>query len=136
MVSTSSQRGLSIPTNLGDTNVWGPELNATIGALDLILGGQCTLPSSTFGASVTLSSSQAECGMIIATGTPSVDFNITFSSTAFAVGNYVVQNQFTSSYNVICNSTAGPTVIVPQGQVQGITVWGNAVTSWSDGGAF
>ena len=136
MPTTSSQRGLTIPVNLGDTNVWGPELNASLNALDTILGGSVTLPSSTYGAAATLTSSMAQCGLINLSGAATGNFTLTFSSTAFALGLYSVNNAFTSSYGVICTSTAGPTVTVPAGQVDEIISLAGAIVSLSDGGTF
>jgi hypothetical protein len=136
MVATSSQRGLTVPTNLGDTNVWGPELNATINALDTILAGLLTLPSSTYGGSVTLTTSMAQCGLITTSGAATGNMTITFSSTSFALGLYSINNAFTSSYSAICTSTAGPTVTVPAGQVDEILSLNGGIISLSDGGTF
>lgn len=138
MPSTSSDRGLTVPTNLGDTNIWGPELNNTILALDTILGGSATLPSSTYGTAATLTSSQAQCGLIILSGAAAGNFTLTFSSTSFALGAYIINNAFSSSFSTICTSTgAGPTVTVPSGQVQPIwSLGGSGIVSLTDGGTF
>jgi hypothetical protein len=136
MVATSSQRGFSIPTNLGDTNVWGPELNFTLNALDTILGGTTNLPSSTYGTSLTLSSSMAQTGLINLTGAATGTFTLTLPSSNFALGFYAINNAFTSSYGVLCTNGSGPTVTVPAGQVDEILSIGTAVVSMSDGGTF
>jgi hypothetical protein len=136
MVTTSSQRGFQVPTNFGDTNVWGPELNFTLAALDAILGGSVTFPSSTYGTAATLSSSQAQCGLINLTGAAAGTFTLTLPSSNFALGFYAINNAFTSSYGTVCTNGSGPTVTVPAGQVDEILSIGTAVVSMSDGGTF
>ena len=129
MVSYSSNRGLVLPTVLGDVGAWAPELNATMGALDKILGGYTTLAGSAYGAAATLSASQAQNANIELFGQPSGDFRLTFAS--YANGKYSVTNNSTNFW-LICQSSIGssaPTVTVPAGQQMQIFSWGNGITT-------
>lgn len=139
MPSTSANRGLTIPTNLGDVGVWGTENNASLTGIDTILGGQAVLASSVYGAATTLSSALAQNAVIQTTGAAAAHFTLTFDSTKYGLGSFLVYNAFSSSYSVYCISTASSSVsiaIIPPGQVQRIFSWGTAITSENDGGTF
>jgi hypothetical protein len=121
---------------LGDSGVWGTELNSTLTNLDTALGGQLSLASTTFTSPYTLSSAQAAYAILIITGSPVANYTLNFSSTAFALGAYQVYNNFGSSVSVICASTGATTVTVTPGQVQPLFSLQGAITSDSDGGTF
>lgn len=91
MPSLSTLRQLTLPTVGGDTGIWGGELNATINALDTILGGTVVLNSSTVGLNVTLSSSQCQLGRIsyVNTSSQAAQLNIPASNGGF--GEYLIQ---------------------------------------------
>ena len=137
MPATSSNRGFIVPTNLGDSGIWGSELNSTLTNLDTALGGQLTLASSTFASPYTLSSAQAAYSVIILTGSPTGTYTLTFSSTAFALGAYQVYNNFSSSYPINCVSSTGSNgQTVTVGQVQSMFLMQGAIVSDTDGGTF
>ena len=136
MPATSSNRGFIVPTNLGDSGVWGTELNSTLTNLDTALGGQLSLPSSTFTTPYTLSSAQAAYAILIVTGSPGSDYTLNFSSTAFALGQYEIYNNVGNTANVICASTGATSVTVAVGQVQPIFSFQGAMVSLTDGGTF
>lgn len=116
MATTSSNRGLQVPTNAGDVSVWGTELIAQATAIDSILGGTITFPSSTFGTNATVTSSQAQAARYIVSGTPGSSFQLNLPASNFALGSYTVNNQ-SSAQNVIVTAgssgTGGTTVSVP-----------------------
>lgn len=113
MGTTSSNRGISVPTNGGDSGTWGNEVNnGTFFPLDAILGGTTILPSSTYGNAATLTSSQAQTGRIQITGAPSATFVLTLPASNFAFGQYYVQNQTAKQVTVGSALSSGTTVTV------------------------
>src|SRR5258708_32811409 len=109
MPATSSNRGFVVPTNLGDTGIWGTELNTTITSLDTLLGGVLTLQSSN-ASTVTLTSSQSLFGEISVAGTLTSSFTLNFLAANFALGEYTVQNQSTAAgFIVVCFGAGGTT---------------------------
>lgn len=119
MAITTSLKGLTEPQVSGDAGSWGTELNTTISALDTLLGYSLTLASSAYSGSATLTSSQAQSRRITLTGTLSSTFSLILPATAYAYGDYFINNATTGSsstlYNVICATTdsTGATVSIP-----------------------
>lgn len=105
MVSPTTNKGLLLPQVGNDTGLWGGELNTTITTLDNILGNNTVLPSSTFGTTITLASSQAQCAYISITSTGVGPFTLNFPSSNNAIGIYSVNNATLGT--VTCQSTAG-----------------------------
>jgi len=131
MVTTSSNRGLLLPADLGDSSAWGTPLNNTWQGLDQILGGTLVLPASTYGTGTTLTSAQTQSQMLefMASSGGSGTFTLTFSSTSYGLGKFSITNNSTGQ-KVLCQSTAtGPVVSIPPGQQMQIFSWGNAITT-------
>jgi hypothetical protein len=135
MVTTSSLRAFSVPSVGGDAGVWGNELNATIGDLDTILGGSITFNSSA-SATVTLSTSQAQFGRIVFSGTPASSMTLNFSSAPGSFGNYDVWNATSTSANggagfnilgQVTSTSTGATVTIPVGNMRLVNVDGQNV---------
>jgi hypothetical protein len=115
MVATSSNRGFQVPTVGGDAGVWGTELNTTITGLDTVLGATLLLPSSTYGVSATVSSSQAQVARIQIQGAPTSSFQLNLPASNYCIGTYVIFNNSSNGQNVIvtCGSSfAGATVTI------------------------
>lgn len=126
MVTTSSNRGFSIPTVSSDNNLWGTELNSTITGADTILGGTLTLQSSA-GTAVTLSSAQSQIGRVVIQGVvgASTNFVLTFASSTFALGNYQVWNNSSGGGGIFCQTLGGGlTCTVPQNSMRLVNVDG------------
>lgn len=150
MVTTSPQRGFSVPTVGADTGAWGGELNSTIIDLDSILGGTLVL-ASTIATNVTLATSQAQIGYISVSSATTLasSFSINFFSSNFAIGNYIINNASSAAgFNVTCFSSAGTTglytgssAIIPPQSTRMITsdgvgdVFLSDITPTSTGGA-
>lgn len=96
MPSTSTYRGLTVPTVSGDTNVWGTELNTTIDALDTILGQTLTLYSSTSGNDITLSSSQGQSMRVYVNNTSSAAMQVNLPASNYCYGDFVFS--YSSTY--------------------------------------
>jgi hypothetical protein len=129
MPSTSAQRGFSLPTVGGDIGAWGTELNnGVITTLDNILGTQTVLHSSA-GTSITISSSLSTSGQLVVDGAPGTTVTLTFSSSNYGNGQYVVNNQMTDGSAITCTtSNATYNVSVPGSTTTSFfsrTVWVN-----------
>jgi hypothetical protein len=119
MVTTSSDRGFSIPTVASDNNLWGGELNTTIAGLDTILGGSLTLYSSN-GFSQQLLSSQSQIGRVVIPSTGTGNFSLLFSSSLFALGNYEIWHNGVGTGGIQCLSSysSGVSCLVPQNSLR------------------
>lgn len=117
MPTTETTRGLTVPTVAGDVGVWGGELNATILALAAILGQTINLPSTTYGAAATLTSSQAQSSRIVIGNTSSSPFTLNLNSSNYALGNYIVANNSSQGQSATITAgssgTGGTTVSIP-----------------------
>lgn len=130
MATTSSDRGFSVPVVSSDSGLWGGELNATIAAVDSILGGTLILQSSTYGTATTLTSSMAQVGRIVIAGSLSTTFVLTLPASNFAYGNYNIVNQSSAGgYGVQCQTLGGgTTVTIPSSTARIINVDGSNAT--------
>lgn len=131
MVTTSSDRGLSVPTVGGDAGAWGGELNTTINALDTILGGTITFQSSTV-TNATPTSSQAQISRFVYNNTSSQAVQLNLPASNFAIGEYRVQNNSSQSQNLLVTAgssgTGGSTVTLPSGAQRTVFADGVNVT--------
>jgi hypothetical protein len=129
VVTTSSNRGLQVPTVAGDAGIWGGELNTTIAGLDTILGQTLSLASSTAGTNVTLSSSQTQFGRISINNTSSSPFQLNLTSSQFGQGQYVVNYNSSQTQNLTItagSSGTGGTSVVQGPGIQR-TIWNDGV---------
>jgi microcystin-dependent protein len=119
MPTTSSDRGLSVPTNAGDNGTWGTELITTLTALDSILGGMTTFVSSA-SASSTITSSQAQTGRIQIAGTSTWAYSLTLPQSNYAMGRYQVDYWDVNSCVVKSTVSGGRTVTLGANQSMAI----------------
>jgi hypothetical protein len=124
MPATSSNAGLIVPTNAGDSGIWGNELNASIASLDTRLAGTTTILSSVSGLNYTISSADAQCGRVILGGVPAGPATFTFSSANYAMGEYAVWNTSTG-FALTCQTPGlGATCTVPAASQRFVTTDG------------
>ena len=114
-------KGLTLPTNGGDSGVWGPEINnGVISLVDTMIGGIVSIPLSS--TNYTMSASDIQNLGAKLSGSLLASVNVYTSN----VGFFFVENNCTGAYTVTLQavtttnypssgSTVGSGIVIPQG---------------------
>lgn len=116
--------GLTLPTQGGDSDVWGTlQNNGIFTPIDNILGANTTV--SITSADVTLTTTQFQNALFIVNGTltanqalilPFANNGTSMSTTTCVGGKFIVKNNGTGAFNLtVMTATTGTGVTVPQG---------------------
>lgn len=136
-MTTTTNRGYTLPILGGSTNVWGSLLNGDLTLIDSNLGGTVSI-NCAGSSNVTLNSTQASNLIQSLTGLLTGSISLLVPQTG---SFYIVQNGTTgSAFTVTVKTTAGGSagVVVPQGSTWLVYSNGTNVTAanWNDGTQF
>ena len=109
-MTTTTNKGYTLPTVNGDFGTWGTELNSDLSIVDLNLGGSQTI--SLAAGNVIASAGQSQYLLTNLNGTLTVNRTYTLPAVG---GFYLISNQTAGSYTVtVACAGGGTSVVVPQ----------------------
>lgn len=114
-MTTTTNKGYTVPTVGADFGVWGTELNGNLGIQDNNLGGVATV-SVAGNSDVIANASQAQCMLQNLTGVLTGSINYILPN---AGSYYAVANNTTGNFNLFVKTLSGTGIFVPQGS----SVW-------------
>lgn len=113
-MTTTTNKGYTVPTVGGDFGTWGTELNGDLGIIDNNLGGVVSV-NAAGNSNITASAAQAQNLVTILTGVLTGNIQYILPATG---GMYIIQNSTTGAFTVtIASSGGGSTVVLPQATI-------------------
>lgn len=131
-MTTTTNKGYTLPLVNADFGVWGTELNADLSLIDSNLGANTSI-SCAGSSNVTATTPQAQNLALILTG--ALTGNINFILPAVG-GFYVINNQTTGTFTITAITSAGGStgIVLPQGA--SLFVYSDATNVYSASGTW
>lgn len=128
MASISANKNYVVPTVNADNNVWGSELNSTLAAIDLNLGGS----QSVSLASGNVVASAVQASTLVTTFTGLLTAPVEYILPAGYGGILIFDNQTTGAFTAtVASAGGGTTTLIPQGSTLCVWTDGTNVTQAS-----
>lgn len=110
-MTTTTNKGYTVPTVGGDFGTWGTELNSNLSIQDNNVGGVASV-SVAGNTDVTANAAQAQCMLQNLTGVLTGNINYILPN---AGSYYAIANNTTGSFNIFAKTVSGSGVYVAQG---------------------